>query len=71
MLQCKNVYDTISEGRVWLLISWLETACVGATRGSLVMDLCERMLEISLGPGTAAMCSQTVSVSGRAAEEFG
>ena len=71
MLQCKNVYDTISEGRVWLLISWLETACVGATRGSLVMDLCERMLEISLGPGTAAMCLQTVSVSGRAAEEFG
>ena len=43
----------------------------GATRGSLVMDLCERMLEISLGRGTAAMCLQTVSVSGRAAEEFG
>ena len=37
----------------------------------LLCPVCERMLEISLGPGTAAMCSQTVSVSGRAAEEFG
>ena len=38
------------------MISRLETACVGAVRGSLVTDLCERMLEISFGLGTVAMC---------------
>ena len=66
MLQCTNLYDTTSEGHVWSLMSWLETACVGAISGSLIMDLCERMLETSFSLGTAVMCVQTVSISGRA-----